>query len=108
MVSLEAAQSSASLCAAPMRMVREIETLLSSNAPADALSLQDLALLLESFELKRAMLKKQVAAPAPPLQSPKAAQPSSSSSGADKKRLSLGALMLFPCLPCTHSYFNVH
>lgn len=65
--------------AAPMRMVGEIEALLSSNGPADALSLQDLALLLESFELKRAMQKKQVAAPV--AQTAKSAQPSSSSSG---------------------------
>lgn len=86
-VSTEAIQSAtAATNSTAMRLVPEIEALLSSNAPADALSLQDLALLLESFELKRAMQKKQVAAPVVHHKAPQ--------SSSDKKRLSIGKALM--------------
>ena len=57
-------------------MESEIEKLLRNNSPADALSLSDLALLLESIEKRKEIARLKAAPPvraaaaAPPISSP--------------------------------------
>lgn len=83
-----------------------MERLLLDHAPADALSLEDLAVLLDSIEARKALrTKARTAAPAAPaplrahghgggLPSKTTALPSSG----DRKRLSLGASLVVTSL----------
>jgi hypothetical protein len=73
-----------------LRLPGEVEALLLENVPSDALSLEDLAVLLDSIEARKALRSKngeQAGAAGP---GHRAVQPSSG----DKKRLSLGELWL--------------
>jgi hypothetical protein len=118
--------SPAATPAAPggLRLVSDIESLLAENIPADALSLEDLAALLESIEL-RAELRKRKAQPPAAVSHSGMSSPShlritiprysdrfhailfttgtkqaTQASSGDKKRLSIGKRN-FPILPST-------
>jgi hypothetical protein len=81
-----------------LRLPGEVEALLLENVPSDALSLEDLAVLLDSIEARKALRSKAGVHPgttgpctgAGAPQNHRAVQPSSG----DKKRLSLGELCL--------------
>lgn len=88
-----------------LRMAAEVEALLLDNVPADALPLEDLAVLLDSLELRKSLRTRAaqpVLAPAHTNTSAKPAQPSSSG---DKKRLSLGKGTYQICTAKFHLYY---